>query len=71
MGPAVSWVWEMGMIPARLTRPTVGLRPTTPLTDDGQTTDPFVSVPMAPAQKLAETAAPEPDDDPHGFRSTA
>ena len=30
MGPAVSWLWAMGMMPARLTRPTVGLMPTTP-----------------------------------------
>src|ERR1700756_5985589 len=30
-GPTVSWVWEMGTTPPRLTSPTVGLSPTTPL----------------------------------------
>src|SRR5215210_5332380 len=68
-GPAVSCVWEIGMMPARLTRPTVGLMPTTPLADAGQTIDPSVSVPTATAPKLAETAAPEPELEPQGLRS--
>ena len=59
------------MMPERLTSPTVGFRPTIPLTDEGHTTEPLVSVPIAPAQKFAETAAPDPEEDPHGFRSTA
>ncbi len=71
MGPAVSCVCAIGTMPERLTRPTVGLRPTTPFTDAGHTMDPFVSVPIAAAQKFAEAAAPEPDDEPHGLRSTA
>ena len=52
----------------RLHRPTVGLMPTTPHADDGQTIDPFVSVPTARAVRLAETAAPDPELDPQGFR---
>src|SRR6478752_8512587 len=60
----------MGMIPARLTRPTVGLIPTTPLAEAGHTMEPSVSVPTATAPKLAETAAAEPELEPHGFRSS-
>ncbi len=59
------------MTPARLTRPTVGLMPTMPLTEDGQTIEPSVSVPTATAHRLAETAAPEPELEPHGLRSSA
>ena len=54
----------------RLTNPTVGLMPTTPQLDDGQTTEPLVSVPMAAKTRLPEVAAPEPDDEPHGLRSS-
>ena len=61
----------MGIIPERLTNPTVGFRPTIPFTEDGHTTEPLVSVPIAPAQKFAETEAPDPEEDPHGLRSTA
>src|SRR5205814_5733588 len=69
-GPAVSWVWEMGTMPARLTSPTVGLMPTTPLVDAGQTIEPSVSVPIATAPKLADTATADPELDPQGFRSS-
>jgi len=69
IGPAVSWVWEMGMTRLRLTRPTVGLIPTTPFALEGQTMDPLVSVPMAAAQRFALAAAPEPEEEPHGFLS--
>src|SRR5450756_255761 len=58
------------MIPALLTSPTVGLIPTMPLADDGQTIEPSVSVPMAAAQRLADTPPPEPELEPHGFRSS-
>ena len=58
-------------MPARLTSPTVGLMPTMPFAVDGQTMDPSVSVPMAAAARLAETAAPEPELEPHGLRSRA
>ena len=61
----------MGMMPERPTIPTVGFRPTIPFTEEGHTTDPFVSVPIAPAQKFADTEAPDPEEDPHGLRSTA
>src|SRR5438128_7494435 len=70
MGPAVSWLCAIGMMPERLTRPTVGLMPTSPFAEDGQTTDPSVSVPIATAQRLAATAAPEPELEPHGLRSS-
>jgi hypothetical protein len=69
IGPAVSCDLEIGMIPARLTRPTVGLMPTTPQTEDGETIDPSVSVPTATAQRLAETATADPELEPDGLRS--
>ena len=43
------------MTPARLVRPTVGLMPTTPLLEAGQTIEPSVSVPRAAAARLAAT----------------
>ena len=67
IGPAVSWVWEMGMIPVRLINPTVGFMPTIPFALEGQVIEPLVSVPIASAQRLAETAAPDPELDPHGL----
>src|SRR3954468_17102391 len=70
-GPIVSWVWEIGMTPARLVSPTVGLIPTTPLALAGETIDPLVSVPMATAQRLAAGAPPEPELEPPGLRSRA
>src|SRR5215203_6889843 len=57
------------MIPERLTRPNVGLMPTSPHADDGHTIDPSVSVPMPTAARFAEMDAPVPELDPHGFRS--
>lgn len=71
IGPAVSWLAEIGMIPARETRPTVGLIPTRPHIDDGQTTEPSVSLPMPAAARFAEIAAPVPDEEPQGLRSRA
>jgi len=59
-----------GDIPERLTKPIVGLIPTIPLNDEGEMIDPSVSVPMATAQRLAATAAPEPELDPEGLRSS-
>src|ERR1700730_3792642 len=58
-------------MPLRLTSPTVGLSPASPFAEAGQTTDPSVSVPTPATQRFAETAAPEPELDPHGFRSSA
>src|SRR4051812_33184042 len=60
----------MGMTPARLVRPTVGLMPTTPLLFAGQTIEPSVSVPRPAAARLAATEAPEPELLPHGLRSS-
>ena len=58
-------------IPLRLTSPIVGLIPTSPFAPDGQTIDPSVSVPMPIAARFAAIAAPVPELDPHGFRSSA
>src|SRR2546428_10090141 len=61
----------MGIMPARLISPTVGLIPTIPLYDDGDKTDPSVSVPTATAHKFAATATAEPELEPEGLRSRA
>ena len=61
----------MGIMPARLISPSVGLMPTIPLAFDGHTTEPSVSVPTATAQRLADVAAPEPELDPQALRSSA
>ena len=71
IGPAVSWLCEIGMIPERLISPSVGLMPTSELAFDGQTIEPSVSVPIAAAQRLAAAAAPEPELEPQGLRSSA
>src|SRR5438270_13439947 len=70
-GPTVSWVCEIGPTPARLTRPTVGLIPTTPFSFAGQTMLPSVSVPIETAVKFDEAAAADPELDPQGLRSIA
>src|SRR5689334_22328293 len=70
MGPAVSCVCEMGTIPVRGTKPTVGLMPTNPFSDEGDTIEPSVSVPTPSAHRFAETAAPVPELEPEGFRSS-
>ena len=56
----------MGMTWVRLTSPTVGLKPTTPLTDAGQVMEPSVSVPMAAGAKPIATATALPAEEPHG-----
>src|SRR5581483_331202 len=61
----------MGIIPARLINPSVGLIPTIPFADEGQTIDPSVSVPTPTVHKFAETPAPVPELDPQGLRSSA
>jgi hypothetical protein len=66
----VSWTWEIGTTPARLVRPTVGLRPTTPFALAGQTMLPSVSVPSETAVRFADGAAPEPELEPQGLRSS-
>src|SRR5437660_5905920 len=71
IGPAVSWLWAIGMIPARLTSPSVGLIPTGEFADEGHTTEPSVSVPTAIPHRFAAAAAPEPELEPQGVRSSA
>src|SRR5438046_2686253 len=71
IGPAVSWLCAIGTMPLRLTRPSVGLMPTRPLVVDGDTIDPSVSVPTAAAARLAAIAAPDPELEPDGLRSSA
>src|SRR6185437_6880430 len=61
----------MGTIPVRLMRPSVGLKPTIELALDGETIEPSVSVPTAMTQRLAASAAPDPELDPEGLRSSA
>src|SRR4051795_6486389 len=58
------------MMPARLMRPSVGLMPTNPDAEDGQTTDPSVSVPMPIAARLAAIADPVPELEPQALRSS-
>ncbi len=70
IGPGVSCWAEIGTTPRRETRPRVGFRPTKPLKAAGQVIDPSVSVPMAAAARPAATAAPEPEEDPQGLRSS-
>src|SRR4051794_25034010 len=71
MGPAVSWLWEIGTMPDRLISPSVGLIPTSDPAALGEVIDPSVSLPTAAAAKLAATAAPEPELEPEGVRSSA
>src|SRR5688572_6574872 len=58
------------MTPARLVKPTVGLMPTTPQALAGHTIEPSVSVAIVAADRLAAAAAPEPELEPHGLRSS-
>ncbi len=60
MGPAVSCVADIGIMPVRLHSPTVGFNPTRPFTEEGETIEPSVSVPIAIVQRLADAADPEP-----------
>src|SRR6202011_3487465 len=69
-GPTVSWLCEMGMTPARLVRPTVGLMPTTPLVEAGLRIEPSVSVPRETVTRLADTATADPELEPLGVRSS-
>src|SRR6478672_5869854 len=58
-------------MPVRLTRPSVGLIPTSELLFDGETIDPSVSEPTAATARFAAIAAADPELDPDGFRSRA
>ena len=67
----MSWLWDIGTMPLRLTSPTVGFRPTMPLMDAGLTIDPSVSVPTAMVHRFAATATADPELEPDGVRSSA
>src|SRR2546425_5537534 len=58
-------------MPLRLSRPSVGLMPTSELLFEGETIEPSVSVPIAAAARFAATALPDPELDPEGLRSSA
>ena len=60
-------------MPLRLTRPTVGFKPTSAATEAGQRMLPSVSVPIPIAARLAAIAVPVPELDPQraGGRSVA
>ncbi len=62
----MSWLWAIGMMPARLIRPTVGFTVTKPFCVAGLSKEPDVSVPIAAAQSPAATATAEPALDPPG-----
>src|SRR5688500_17862081 len=66
IGPAVSWLWAIGLIPSCDRSPTVGLRPTTRLWPDGATIEPSVSVPTAAAHRFAAGATADPALEPSG-----
>ena len=59
------------MMPPRLTRPTVGFRPTNPLMAAGHRMLPSVSVPIAAVTRLADTATALPELEPQGLRASA
>ena len=69
IGPAVSCVALIGMMPVRDTRPIVGRSPTIPCAADGLTIEPEVSVPIVIAARPAAAAAPEPELEPDGVMS--
>ena len=68
IGPAVSWLWAIGMIPLRLTSPIVGFIPTRPHAAAGIRIEPPPSEPVAHGTRPAATAAAEPPEDPPGVR---
>src|SRR5205823_12369657 len=63
-GPTWSIDHESGIAPARLTRPYVGLRPTTPQQAAGSRIEPPVLLPRAPTTQPAATRAAEPHAGP-------
>ncbi len=61
IGPGVSCSAAIGITPYRLTRPTVGLMPTSIVWLAGFRIEPDVSVPTLAAQRLAAVPIPELD----------
>src|SRR5689334_6319217 len=53
----------------RDTRPMVGFSPARPFIDEGQVTEPSVSVPTPTSPRLAAIPAPVPELEPHALRS--
>src|SRR5438093_9523326 len=71
-GPAVSWSAVMGITPYRLTRPTVGLIPTSMFWFAGERMEPEVSVPTLAAHRFAAVPMPELDPpEPRAGRPSA
>ena len=64
--PTLSCLGEIGMTPALLVRPSVGLMPTTKFLLDGPKIEPSVSVPTATATIFAATDMADPLLDPKG-----
>jgi hypothetical protein len=64
--PTLSCLGEIGMTPAQLVRPTVGLMPTTKLLLDGDKIEPLVSLPTETATIFAATDIADPLLDPEG-----
>ncbi len=62
----MSWLCEIGRMPARLISPTVGFTVTRPFCVAGLSSEPEVSVPIAAAQRPAATATAEPALEPPG-----
>ncbi len=68
IGPIESSVQDSSIVPCRLMRPNVTLRPTSPLKAQGMRTEPPVSLPMPAGVRRAATATPVPLDEPPGVR---
>src|SRR5580704_2338099 len=68
IGPIASWVSETGMIPARLTRPLVGRKPTKALAEAGDRIEFTVSLPVPASARFAATAVAVPPLEPPGVR---
>src|ERR1700722_13231261 len=58
-------------MPQREQRPYVGFNPTMPVNAAGWRINPPVSVPVAPTQSPADTAAADPPEDPPGTSFTS
>ena len=68
IGPAVSKLWESGIMPSVGRQALLVFNPVRPQKAAGKRTDPPVSVPVAQTLNPAATATPEPADDPPGTR---
>ncbi len=68
-GPTWSKLPAKSAVPARETRPYVGLSPNTPQSDAGTRIEPLVSEPSVSGTNPAPTAAPDPPEEPPATRS--